>query len=100
MTPPTSIARVRQINRTWVVRGGLADDTERYLDRLETQHPEVLLEVCERAIAAARKASAEHRDPKPDFYAALFSLATFEERNFYLCNHLWTRTLSARLCEQ
>jgi len=95
--PSPAPERARQINRTWTVRGNLAENTARYLDRLAEQRPETLQEVCERALAAARHASDEHRDPKPDFYAALFSRATTAERDEFLRDHLWTRERSAQL---
>lgn len=100
MTFPSPIEHARKINRTWVVRGTLSDNTARYLDRLETERPAILLAVCERAVAAARLASAEFRDPKPDFYAALFSRATDAERDEFLRDHFWTRERSAQLSQQ
>ncbi len=86
MVAPVEYAK--RINRTWIVNGTLAQDTERYLAQLEATHSELLEEVCERAVQAARLASQEHRDPKPDFYAALFSRSTSEEQETYLKNHL------------
>jgi hypothetical protein len=100
MSPSPAIERARQINRTWTVRGNLAEDTDRYLDRLDLLRPATLREVCELAVAAARQASAECRDPKPDFYAALFCRATPEEREEFLRDHLWTRELSALFAAQ
>jgi len=86
------IERAKRINRTWIVRGGLADNAKRYLTMLEEQKPGMLARVCARAVKAAHEASANIRDPKPDFYAALFSEASQEERAEYLKDHLWTRT--------
>ena len=94
---PSPVDYARRINRTWIVHGNLGPDTENYLARLEESHPEILLEVCTRAVAAARVASKEQRDPKPDFYASLFSRATPAERAAYLKDHPWTRNLSAGL---
>ena len=94
------IKQVRRINRTWLVRGGLAEDTARYLEDLERRAPETLLAVCQDAIKAARQASAEHRDPKPDFYAWLFSRATDDERHRHLADHLWTRERSRQIQAQ
>lgn len=91
------IPHARRINRTWIVRGDLPDNTERYLDALATRDPALLREVCERAIAATRLASQEQRDPKPDFYATLFSRATPAEREQYLRNHPWTHQRSTAL---
>jgi len=90
-------ARVRRINRTWFTRAGLAEVTGRYLDHLESTRPKAFDRVCHRALAAARQASAEQADPKPVFYAALFSEATRAERNDYLRGHFFTRLLSSEM---
>ncbi len=93
MTPP--VEHARRINRTWLVQGTLAQDAAAYLDLLESRQSSDLEDVCARAVAAARRASAERRDPKPDFYAALFSRATDEERERFLRDHPWTFRRSA-----
>jgi hypothetical protein len=90
----------RMINRRWIVHGGLADRAEEYLDHLEKHRPETLAEVTAKAVAAAKSESAAGKDPKPAFYAALFSQATHEERNSYLRDHFWTRLLSVELQER
>lgn len=98
MTPVDPlIERAKRINRTWIVRDGLAENTRRYLAMLEDHRPDVLARVCARAVQAAHAASADTRDPKPDFYAALFSEASPEERTVYLKDHLWTRTRAKAL---
>jgi hypothetical protein len=89
--PP--IEQVRRINRTWIVHGTLAADTEAYLAVLERDDHALLLEVCTRALEAARRASREQRDPKPDFYASLFRRATPRQRARYLSDHPWTLKL-------
>lgn len=91
------VEQVRRINRTWIVHGDLERDTENYLASLEKRNPGALVEACARAVEAARAASREQRDPKPDFYAALFRDATAEERIAYLRDHPWTLALSAQL---
>lgn len=91
MLSPVEYAQ--RINRTWIVHGNLAQTTDAYLRHLESTRPELLDDVCSRAVQAARAASDEHRDPKPEFYAALFSQSTTEERETYLKDHLWTRRL-------
>jgi len=96
--PP--IEQVRRINRTWIVHDTLGPDTEAYLAELEKQNPPLLLEVCTRALEAARRASSEQRDPKPDFYASLFRHATPAERERYLKNHPWTLKLLAEMREE
>ncbi len=89
-----SAAKARRINRTWIVRGGLENNAEDYLATLEARDPLLMEKVCALAIEAAQLASAEQRDPKPDFYAALFSQATEAERETFLKNHRWTRQKS------
>jgi hypothetical protein len=91
------VSQARRINRTWIVRGGLAENTARYLDDLESRDPALERAVCELAIAAASLASREQRDPKPDFYASIFSRSTEEEREKYLQDHSWTRQRAAEL---
>lgn len=91
--PP--IEQARRINRTWIVHGNLSGDTEAYLATLEKQNPALLLEVCTQALEAARQASREQRDPKPDFYASLFRHTTQRERDLYLKDHPWTLKLLA-----
>lgn len=93
------VEHVRRINGTWIVHGNLAEDTRRYLAVLEEHQPELLSQVCERALAAARKASKEQRDPKPDFYAELFRHATAQERESFLNDHPWTRMLLDKMHE-
>jgi hypothetical protein len=79
----------RRINRGWFVRGGLADTTAAWLDYLEQTDPTRLLAACEMARALSR--GPDHTiDPKPWFYAGLFSLATEEEARHYLTNHHFT----------
>ena len=99
MSGSDSIAQARRINRTWIVRGELAENTALYLDALESKDPETLRIVCELAVIAAKKASHEQRDPKPDFYASLFSRATAEDRDHYLRDHAWTRQRSVELAD-
>lgn len=94
---PSVTEQARRINRTWIVHGGLDRDADRYIQHLEITRPDILEQVCARALAAARAASAEDRDPKPDFYSALFSRATPDERQEFLRDHLWTRHLSEAL---
>ena len=100
-TPPSqrsavdAIACAKRINRTWITKGGLAESTEKYFCHLEEVRPNDLEAVCREAVQAAKNASNEHKDPKPAFYASIFSRATREERNDFLKNHFFTRLLSA-----
>lgn len=90
---PSSVEYAKRINRTWFVNGWLAETAERYMTYLAENQPDVLEEVCEHAVAAAKTASHEGRDPKPNFYATLFSRATPNEQDIYLKDHIWTRRL-------
>ena len=91
MISPVEYAK--RINRTWIVHGNLGEDTETYLQHLGTTRLDVLEEVCALAVRVARDASQENRDPKPAFYAALFSRSTPDEQERFLKNHFWTRRL-------
>ncbi|MCX6877510.1 MAG: hypothetical protein NTW21_27425 [Verrucomicrobia bacterium] len=83
------IAWARRVNRTWLVHGGLADSTDAWLTHLEQTDPARLLAGCQLACALSR--GPDHTsDPKPWFYASLFSLATATEASHYLANHPFT----------
>lgn len=88
-----TVQRARMINRTWITRGGIAENADAYLAHLERNRPSVLERVCDRAYAAARSASARQADPKPGFYAGLFSETTPEERETYLKDHSYIRRI-------
>lgn len=88
-----TVQRARMINRTWITRGEIADNAEAYLVHLAKSRPSVLEKVCDRAYSAARAASAKQVDPKPEFYAGLFSEATPEERSTFLKDHPYTRRM-------
>ena len=92
-----AVRRVRRVNRTWITRGNLAENTALYLDHLQGARPDELITACEKALQAASTASKQMADPKLPFYATLFSVATKEERNRYLKDHFFTRLLSAEL---
>ena len=79
----------RRINRCWFVRGGLDASTDAWLAHLEETDPARLLASCEIARALSRGSDHTH-DPKPWFYAGLFSLATPEEAAAYLATHRFT----------
>ena len=82
-------AWAKRVNRAWLVRGGLADTTDAWLAHLEQSDPGRLLASCEIARALSRGPDRTH-DPKPWFYAGLFSLASAEEARHYLTNHRFT----------
>lgn len=80
----------RRVNRTWIVRGGLDGDAEAWLEHLAELGDGRLERSCE-----AAKAMCDIRDrsedPKPWFYAGLFSLATAEEARRFLAGHRITQ---------
>lgn len=94
MEPITSpehetVAWVRDVNRRWIVHHGLKDRAEAYMAHLETTDPVRLAAACEHAARLVR-ACGPADDPKPWFYAGLFSVATVEEADRYLAGHWFT----------
>jgi hypothetical protein len=87
---PSSIDWARRVNRTWIVRHQLADHAEAWLDHLALLDDGRLARSCDaaRAMCGLRQPL---DDPKPWFYAGLFSLATVEEAQTFLANHPITR---------
>jgi hypothetical protein len=86
-TDPTAWAR--RVNRGWLVRGGLAETTDAWLTHLEKTDPARLLAACESARDLSRGPDRVN-DPKPWFYAGIFSVATTAEASQYLTNHRFT----------
>ncbi|MEI6676581.1 MAG: hypothetical protein WCO57_15535 [Verrucomicrobiota bacterium] len=83
------IAWARRINRGWLVRGGLDQTTDAWLTHLEQSDPTRLLASCDIARALSRGPD-RTLDPKPWFYAGLFSLASAAEARRHLTNHRFT----------
>jgi hypothetical protein len=73
-----TIEWVNRVNSSWIVRGGLNDRAREWLDYLASLDDGRLLPSCQaaRAMCGLREPL---EDPKPWFYAGLFSLATSEE---------------------
>lgn len=84
-----AVAWVRYVNSRWIVHHGLEERAEAYLARLEATDPTRLVTACERAARMVR-ACAPIEDPKPWFYAGLFSVSTVEEAGEYLAGHWFT----------
>ena len=79
----------RRVNARWIVREGLRASASGYLDLLASIDPERLSRSCRRARGlTGRFGSTE--DPKPWFYAGLFSLATKDEVKHFLTQHHFT----------
>jgi hypothetical protein len=76
------------VNQRWIVHHGLDERAEAYIDHLAKTDPERLERSCQLAHQLAHQARRE--DPKPWFYAGLFSLATVDEAREFLANHWFT----------
>jgi hypothetical protein len=86
------VAKVRRINGRWIVRGHLRQNAAAYMDYLEKVDPLRLEKSCELAMDLVQRKQTI-RDPKPLFYAGLFSMATREEISLYLGEHAMTRAI-------
>lgn len=87
------IAWVRRVNARWIVHGGLDQSAGAYMDRLLDTDPRRLALSCRIARALAGQADAGE-DPKPWFYAGLFSMANpAEVAEFLLGHRLFTTIL-------
>jgi hypothetical protein len=85
---PDDIDWVRHVNGRWIVRESLRQDAAAWIDHLFAIDPARLQEVSRRARLLTTSQSGE--DPKPWFYAGLFSLATREEASQFLKGHDFT----------
>ena len=94
------VAWANRLNGRWIVHHGLDQRAKAYMDHLAKVDPRRLERSCQLAHQLARQAAPE--DPKPWFYAGLFSLATVEEAREFLANHWFTLSaipsLTAELC--
>ena len=82
-------AWARRVNRAWLVHGGLDATTDAWLAHLEQADPARFMACCENARTLSR--GPDHTiDPKPWFYAGLYSLATEAEARHYLTTHHFT----------
>lgn len=91
MTDTTDdLAWVRRVNSRWIVRQGLRESSAAYLDHLAATNEEKLMRSCRRARRLTNRFGSSE-DPKPWFYAGLFSLASDEEASTFLADHPFTR---------
>lgn len=77
---------MKKVNARWLVNGGLDRDAENYIQHLEA----VDLPRLERSCRIARRLvdiRDRSEDPKPWFYAGLFSLATTAEAERFAGRH-------------
>jgi hypothetical protein len=83
---------VKRVNRAWIVRGHLNVQAESWLDHLAALDDGRLQQSCENARALCDLRDPLD-DPKPWFYAGLFSLATPAEAHKFLATHRVTKAL-------
>lgn len=93
MKPPSEhppIEWAKRVNCAWLVRGHLNEHAEAWLDHLAALGDGRLQRSCEiaRSMCGIRD---RLDDPKPWFYAGLFSLATAEEASRFLASHHITK---------
>jgi len=90
-TLPT-VEWVKRVNRSWLVRGGLRENADAWLEYLTKLDDGRHLQSFEaaRAMCGLRDPL---QDPKPWFYAGLFSLATAEEARRFLSVHRVTKAI-------
>ncbi|MDK3157879.1 hypothetical protein QPK87_15040 [Kamptonema cortianum] len=93
LTPEEVNDKVKMINLKWLTKGDLSEDAHKYIARLEKENFDQVTHICHVALACAREASARKLDPKPFFYAGLFSRTTPEERQELLGNNKVTFAL-------
>ncbi len=83
---------VKRVNCSWLVRGGLRENADAWLELLSLLDDGRMLPSCHaaRAMCYLREPL---QDPKPWFYAGLFSLATAEEARRFLSVHRVTKAI-------
>lgn len=89
---------VKRVNRSWLVKSHLNDHAEAWLQYLAEADDGRLLPSCQ----AARTMCSLRRpfdDPKPWFYAGLFSLATAAEAKQFLETHRITKATVPAMAE-
>jgi len=93
---PDDCAWARELNARWIVRSGLDRAAEEFLQHLEASDPARLQRSCRnaRTMVDLREPS---EDPKPWFYAGLFSLGTPEEAERFLRQHWLTHAAVSSL---
>lgn len=82
----------KRVNRAWIVRSHLDDQAEAWLEHLASLDDGRLRQSCEIARAMCDRRNSLD-DPKPWFYAGLFSLATPAEARNFLASHRVTKAL-------
>jgi hypothetical protein len=97
MTTDTAddVAWARRVNSSWIVREGLRESAAGYLDHLASHDTERLQRSCRRARRLTDRYGS-NEDPKPWFYAGLFSLASGDEIARFLTEHPFTLAILPR----
>lgn len=95
---PDEISWVKGFNDRWIVREALRKHAAEYLEHLAQTDPKRLQRSCRR-VKLLTDRFGHNEDPKPWFYAALFSLATVAEAKRYLAEHDFTLAAIPRLTE-
>lgn len=80
------VAWARRANGRWIVHQGLGRNAEAYLEHLERTDPERWVCSCRNAYRLVHERQ-PMEDPKPWFYAGLFSLANESEAREFLAGH-------------
>lgn len=87
--PDGPVHWAKRVNHAWIVRGGLKESTDEWLDYLKGMNDGRLRLSCEAARRMCGKRMPDE-DPKPWFYAGLFRFATTEEAQRFLSTHYVT----------
>lgn len=88
------VAWARRVNTRWIVHQGLDRNTAAYLEHLEQTDPDRLRRSCLHAHQLVHERPSPE-DPKPWFYAGLFSLADASEKQKFLADHWFVATAIA-----
>lgn len=86
--PPIEWAE--RVNRSWFVHGELKEHAKSWIEYLRKLEDGRLLKCCKAAKTMSRIRT-PLEDPKPWFYAGLFSQATADEARWFLSQHRVTR---------
>jgi len=86
---PAAVEWARRVNGRWIVHQGLKERAAAYLDHLQATDHERLATSSEKARQMVRSCN-PGEDPKPWFYAGLFSLVSAEEAARFLDGHWFT----------
>ncbi|RYD30635.1 MAG: hypothetical protein EOP86_19575 [Verrucomicrobiaceae bacterium] len=89
MTDQECIDWAADINARWICHGHLPETAARWMEHLRSTAPMRLAASARHAYDLV-KAAGDAGDPKPWFYAGLFSLSTAEEQEVWLSGHPFT----------